>query len=85
VKEQLEKLNKHVQALENLAAQLTQADEQLSDVHIEEINQTIRHHERCLHAVNIWIKTIQNDHSQVGNPIGSGSRAAQDGPMKSGK
>jgi len=66
VKEQIEKLNKHVQVLENLAAQLIQADEQLSDVHIEEINQTIRHHERCLHAVNLLDKNyFQNDQLPV--------------------
>ncbi len=70
VEEQIEKLNKHVQALENLANQLTQADEQLSDVHIEEINQSIRYHERCQHAVNLLDKNhFQNDQlPDVGTP-----------------
>ena len=70
VMEQIEKLNKHIQALENLATQLTQAEEQLSDVHIEEINQTIRHHERCQHAVNLLDKNyFQNDQlPDVGTP-----------------
>lgn len=70
VKEQIEKVNKHIQTLENLADQLTQTDEQLSDVHINEINQTIRHHERCLHAVNLLDKNhFQNDQlPDVGTP-----------------
>lgn len=70
VKEQIEKLNKHIQVLENLAAQLSQADELLSDVHIDEINQTILHHERCQRAVNLLDKNqFQNDQlPDVGTP-----------------
>lgn len=70
VKEQIEKLNKQIQAMENLASQLSQADQQLSDSHIEEINQTILHHERCQNAVNLLDKNhFQNDRlPEVGTP-----------------
>lgn len=52
VKDQIEKLIKQIQALENLSVQLSRAEEQLSDIRIEEINQSILYHERCQRAVD---------------------------------
>lgn len=70
VKDQIAKLNEKIKALENLLFQLSRADEQLSDARIEEINQSIRYHQRCLHAVHLLDKNhFQNDQlPDVGTP-----------------
>lgn len=70
VKEQIDRLNKHIQALENLSNQLFQSEEQLSDFRIEEINQSILYHERCQQAVNHLDKNLfQNDRlPDIGTP-----------------
>lgn len=52
VKEQIDRLIKHIQTLENLSVQLFQAKEQLSDIRIEEINQSILYHKQCQQAVD---------------------------------